>query len=238
MRDTRERILDAAERLFGELGYEATSLRTVTAQAGANIAAVNYHFKSKEGLLRAALARRFRPINDQRLTLLDAYEKERGTAAPRVEDLVRILLAPLLVMGSDSGPQAAGLKMFFGRMYAEPTRNIHRVFFQEMKDVVGRFAAAFQRAMPSLPPVEIYWKIHFSIGATAHTLVGATLLETMSGGLCDPHDYQAAVERLIAFVVGGLKAPPLAHVGKGGSRISEPSHVSQGKQNRIRSLPR
>lgn len=238
MTDTRERILDAAERLFGELGYEATSLRTVTAQAGANIAAVNYHFKSKEGLLHAVLARRIRPINDQRLALLDAYEQERGTAAPRVDDLVRILLAPLLAMGSDSGPQTAGLKMFFGRLYAEPSRNIHRVFFQEMKEVIGRFAAAFQRAMPSLSPVEVYWKIHFMIGATAHTLAGETLLETMSGGLCDPHDYQSTVERLIAFVIGGLKAPLPAHSAGSGGRASESGHAPQGKQNRIRSLPR
>lgn len=238
MADTKERILDAGERLFGELGYDATSLRAITAEADANIAAVNYHFKSKEELLRAVLTRRIRPVNERRLAMLNAYDEARASAPPRVEELVRILLAPLMAMGADRGPEAAGLKMLFGRMYSEPSRNIHRMFFQEMKEVVRRFAAAFQRAMPSIPPVEIYWRIHFVIGATAHTLAGATLLETMSSGLCDPHDFQGAVERLIAFVVGGLKAPLPAHIGKGGSRVSEPNHASQGKQNRIRSSAR
>ena len=237
MADTRERILNAAERLFGELGYDAASLRTITAEAGANIAAVNYHFKSKQELLRAVLARRIRPLNDQRLAQLDAYDRDRA-GAPRVEELVRILLAPLMVMGAGSGAEAAGLKMLFGRMYSEPSRNIHRVFFQEMKEVVRRFAAAFQRAMPCLSPVEIHWRIHFVIGATAHTLAGANLLETMSGGLCDPHDLQGAMERLIAFTVGGLKAPPPAHVGKGGGRVGQPDHARPGKQNRIRSSSR
>lgn len=238
MVDTKERILDAAERLFGEFGYDATSLRVITAEAGVNIAAVNYHFKSKEELLRAVLTRRIRPINEQRLAMLNAYEATRGGALPRVEDVARILLAPLLAMGTDSGPEASGLKMLFGRMYSEPSRNIHRMFFQEMKEVVRRFAAVFQRALPSMPPVDVYWRIHFVIGAAAHTLAGATLLETMSSGLCDPRDSQGAIERLLVFVVGGLKAPLPAHSGKGGSRASEPDHGSQGKQNRIRNSPR
>jgi AcrR family transcriptional regulator len=237
MADTKERILDAAERLFGEMGYDGTSLRAITAAAKVNIAAVNYHFKSKEELLRAVLTRRIRPVNDQRLAMLDAYERTRGGAAPLIEDLVRILILPLMAMASDSGPEAVGFRMLFGRMYSEPSRNIHRIFFQEMREIVRRFAAAFQRALPSIPAVEIYWKLHFAIGATAHTLAGPVLLEIISGGVCDPHD-QGAVDRLIAFVVGGIKAAPPAHAGKGAGRAAEPVQISQKKQNRMRSSPR
>ncbi len=236
MADTKERILDTAERLFGELGYDGTSLRAITAGADVNIAAVNYHFKSKEELLRAVLTRRIRPVNEQRFAMLNAYEEARRSAPPLVEDLVRILIVPLVSMASDSG--AVGFRMLFGRMYSEPSRNIHPIFFQEMKEVVRRFAAAFQRAMPSIPAAEIYWKLHFAIGATAHTLAGPMMLETMSGGICNAHDLQGAVDRLTAFIVGGIKAPLPAHAGKGAGRIAESDHVSQKKQNRIRSSPR
>ncbi len=211
MADTKERILDTAERLFGELGYDGTSLRTITAAAEVNIAAVNYHFKSKEELLRAVLTRRIRPVNDERLSMLDAYEETRGAAPPLVEDLVRILIVPLMTKTSGSGPEAAGFRMLFGRMYSEPAKNIHRIFFQEMKEIVRRFAAAFQRALPALPAEEIYWRMHFAIGAMAHTLAGTTLLETISGGLCNPYDSQGAIQRLIPFIVGGFEAALPAH---------------------------
>jgi AcrR family transcriptional regulator len=236
MPDTKDRILDAAERLFGEFGYDATSLRAITAEAGVNIAAVNYHFKSKEGLLRAVLTRRIRPINEQRFAMLSAYEEARGSGPPRVEDLVRILLTPMMAVGA--GPEAVGLRMLIGRMYSEPSRNIHHMFFQEMKEVVWRFAAAFQRALSSMPVAEVYWRIHFLIGAAAHTLAGTALLETFSGGLCDPNDSAGAIDRLVAFVVGGLKAPLPANLSKGGSRASAPEHAAHGKTNRIRNSPR
>jgi AcrR family transcriptional regulator len=235
---TKERILDTAEQLFGEFGYDGTSLRTITAAADVNVAAVNYHFKSKEELLRAVLTRRVRPVNDQRLAMLNAYEDTLGSAPPLVEDLVRILIAPLMVMASDSGPAAAGFRMLFGRIYSEPSRSIHRIFFQEMREIVRRFATAFQRAMPSIPAVEIYWRLHFAIGATVHTLAEPMLLEAMSGGLCSPSDSKGAVERLIAFAVGGIKAPMPAHACKGSSRAAEADHAPKNKRNRTRSSAR
>src|ERR1700682_6647964 len=75
---TKARILDAAEALFMEHGFEATSLRTITAAAGANLAAVNYHFGTKEELFEAVLARRLDPMNQERIDLLDKVEREAG----------------------------------------------------------------------------------------------------------------------------------------------------------------
>ena len=76
--NTKTRLLDTAERLFAHHGIEATSLRTITAEAGVNLAAVNYHFQSKEALMHAVIARRLDPINQRRLAMLDAYEAEAG----------------------------------------------------------------------------------------------------------------------------------------------------------------
>ena len=72
--ETKNRILDAAERLFADFGYKATSLRDITSEAGVNLASVNYHFGSKEALLAALLERNFAPVNRRRIELLDALE--------------------------------------------------------------------------------------------------------------------------------------------------------------------
>src|ERR1700732_4679792 len=95
---TKDRILDAAERLFGENGVEATSLRAITAEAGVNLAAVNYHFQSKEALVQAVIGRRMGPWNAQRLALLDAYEAEAGEAAVPLEKIIDAFLRPVIAM--------------------------------------------------------------------------------------------------------------------------------------------
>ena len=77
--NTKDRILDTAERLFARDGFEATSLRSITAEAGVNLAAINYHFQSKEALVQAVIGRRMGPMNDRRLALLDAYEAQAAT---------------------------------------------------------------------------------------------------------------------------------------------------------------
>jgi AcrR family transcriptional regulator len=223
MGDTKQRILDAAERLFGELGYDGTSLRDITSAAEVNLAAVNYHFQSKEALLRAVLTRRLGPVNRERLELLDRYEAECAGNPPEVPALVNILLRPLMALGG-SGPESVGFRTLFGRMYAEPSRNIHKIFFEEMRDIVIRFFNAFQRALPWLPPVELYWRMHFMIGSFAHTLAGGVLLQAMSDGICDPNDLQSITGRLTAFAVGGLTAP-LAEITKRTTKTAKNAKV-------------
>ena len=86
--DTRKAILDAAERLFADLGFDGASLRKITAKAGVNLAAAHYHFGSKEGLLRAALARRIGPLNEERLKLLDEAESDTGKKVLSIESVL------------------------------------------------------------------------------------------------------------------------------------------------------
>src|ERR1700689_3627548 len=95
---TKDRILNAAERLFARDGFEATSLRAITAEAGVNLAAVNYHFQSKEALVQAVIGRRMGPVTARRLALLDAYEAEAGDAAVPLEKLLDAFLRPVVEM--------------------------------------------------------------------------------------------------------------------------------------------
>src|SRR5271166_4719878 len=94
--NTKDRILNAAERLFARDGFEATSLRAITTEAAVNLAAVNHHFKSKEALVQAVIARRMGPISAQRLALLDAYEAEADGAPVALEKILDAFLRPII----------------------------------------------------------------------------------------------------------------------------------------------
>lgn len=230
---TKERILDTAERLFAERGFDGTSLRAITSAAGVNLAAVNYHFRSKNDLMHKVFARRLAPINARRLAVLDACEKEAGTGAVPLIKVVRAFVEPLLRPEGIAPPGRLSLQALLGRMYAEPGRNVRRIFLGEMEEVVRRFRDAFRHALPGVPPVEIFWRLHFTIGAMAHTLAASWIIEMFSGGLCDPCDVDATVERLVVFAVAGLESPvPLKAAGKRGrsSRPPGPRRAAAGRE--------
>ena len=232
-KSTRERVLDAAERLFAERGFDGTSLRAITSEAGVNLAAVNYHFKSKNDLIHEVFSRRLAPINTQRLAMLDACEVKAGSGVVPLEKVVRAFVEPLL---RPEGVLATGrvtLQTLLGRMYADPGRNVRRIFLGEMEEAVRRFRAAFQRALPEVPPADLFWRLHFTIGAMAHTLAASWIIEMLSGGLCDPSDADGTIERLVTFAVSGLKSPlPPRACGKRArsSRPSSPRRALAGRE--------
>ncbi len=200
-RGTKDRILDAAEALFAERGFGETSLRDITSAAGVNLAAVNYHFQSKDALIQAVFARRLGPLNEARLKLLDQVEAAAGKGRLPLEQVLRAFLEPLLRF------EHAGFKRLFGRMYADPGDLFEKIFRRQFAEAKVRFMAAFRRALPDLDQVEFLWRFHFMIGAMAHTLSGLHHLEVISDGRCDPSDRDAMLARLIAFIAAGFRAP-------------------------------
>jgi AcrR family transcriptional regulator len=204
---TKERILDAAEQLFAEHGFDATSLRMITTAAQVNLAAVNYHFRSKEALVQAVFARRLGPINRKRLEMLNEVEARTGGAALPLEAVLEAFFAPAVRCASELPGRGIHLRRLMGRMYSEPGERVQAVMREQFEELAVRFPAALKRALPDLPPVELYWRLHFSIGSMAHTLAGAHYLPFYSGGLCDPTDIEGTVERLVAFLAAGLRAP-------------------------------
>lgn len=212
---TKSRILDAAEQLFAQRGFDAASLRAITGKAGVNLSAVNYHFQSKEALIRAVLARRLQPITRQRLALLDCHEAKRDDGLVPIEDIVRSLVAPLLDL-RDSLPGGSQIVSLLGRLYSEP--RLWKIFFEELGETVPRFTAALRRALPHLPTTELFWRIHFAIGSMNHTLAGIHILEMLSEGACDTSDAEEIGKRLTAFMTAGLSQPhPTQRPAGGGS---------------------
>ncbi len=163
--DTKTRILDTAEVLFAERGYSATSLRDITAEAGVNLAAVNYHFGSKEALLAAVFERRVVPVNDERLRLLDLVEAEAGKGPLDAEPVVRACLVPAFQTGAESGLPEPKFMQLVGRMHSETNEQFRKAFFSLFAEVAQRFTAALARALPEVAPEEVTWRLHFLIGS-------------------------------------------------------------------------
>lgn len=200
MTDTKSRLLDAAERLFAEHGPEV-SLRSITGAAEVNLAAVNYHFQSKDALLDAMIARRLGPMNERRLELLDALEAEVPAGPLPLERVLEAFLVPV-----DQTPEfGEHLRPLLGRLFTLPQPAQLRMFERHLRPVQLRFIAAFQRALPDVPPVEILWRLFFSIGAMLHVMGLANVLPMISGGVIDISDRRAITQRIVAFTAAGFR---------------------------------
>ena len=206
-RDTKDRILDVAEALFAERGFEATSLRAITAGAEVNLAAVNYHFGSKQELIRAVLERRVRPMNEERLRLLDACEAEADDGKPALESILGAFLKPPFEMCRHQNGGGAVIVRLFGRTYTEPSDELWKLFIEQFREVLERFVSALSRALPELPRRELFWRMHFMVATMIQTLADTRRLEVISNGECDPADLNATFERLVPFLAAGLRAP-------------------------------
>jgi len=207
--DTKTRILDAAEALFTEHGFEATSLRQLTSAAGVNLAAVNYHFGSKEELFQAVLTRRLDPMNQERLELLTALERESGGKPPSCEKVIFTMLIPALRLARDEKRGGKNFLRVLGRAYADPAPFVRHFLHAQYAEMIGRYKEAFLRALPHLSKQELTWRLHFVMGALSYTLAGTDshkLFQQMGG----TEDDELLLQRLAPFLVAGLKAPPMA----------------------------
>jgi len=213
---TKDRILDAAETLFARDGYVATSLRAITVEAEANVAAIHYHFGSKQSLLEALFKRRVAAINDERIGRLDAAEKG-GAGTPSLDEVLRIFLEPALRrLGSDDTGWTRFTRVM-GRVLGETGDHVHAIQ-QVFSEVRMRFVPALKRALPHLSPEDIAWRMHFLIGTMSFLLADPARLSIMTNGRCDASDSEQALAQMLAFVHGGFASPaakPLSHAKDG-----------------------
>ncbi len=216
--ETRTRILDVAEELFAESGFHGTSLRAVTTRASANLAAVNYHFGSKEGLLRAVLQRHIGPVNQARLARLDELEREAGSRPIELEALVRVFVEAPLRHFLGLGRHGRVVMRFLGRSQTEPHELVQAIVAEHFTEVARRFHSALCRTLPDLPPAELAWRLRALIGVFSFFLCSA---DPDSGAAAcppglpmpEPRDIDATLHRIVAFAVPGLEAPLSGIVG-------------------------
>ena len=194
---TQERILDAAEELFIELGFAATSLRAIASRAGVNLAAAHYHFGSKEGLFGATVHRRIADANELRLRGLD--ELEARSTPPSVEEIVTIFFGPLR-----DEKLRAKVPRLIARIYGEPESISKPLLEQEFGPLSHRFVAALARALPGVDLDEVGWRFHFMIGSMIQ-LLNFDRPPTMPP---DARTGQDGISELIKFAVAGLSQVP------------------------------
>ncbi|HXR56428.1 MAG TPA: TetR family transcriptional regulator [Casimicrobiaceae bacterium] len=205
---TKARILDAAESLFMAHGFEATSLRAITASATVNLAAVHYHFGSKEELFQSVLARRLDPMNRARLELLTRLESQAAPSPLPCERVLTAFLFPALALARDPARGGKDFLRLLGRAYADPAPFIRHFLSGQYGITIARFKAAFARALPHLPPRELSWRLHFIMGALSYTLAGTDALKLIAE--LNPHDTandEVLLRRLAPFLLAGLTAP-------------------------------
>jgi AcrR family transcriptional regulator len=194
--DTKSRILDSAEKLFGMNGFDATSLRDITTAADVNLAAINYHFQSKDSLIDAIVARRIQPVNKKRFELLEAAGPH-----PTVEQILTAFMAPVMQVKVDA------VVPLIGRILSNPELFVERVFHKHLAPVSQRFIEALSKALPDLPPSELLWRLHFSVGVLTHTMLWGRIFPKITNGVCDISDREALVERAVRFVAAGFRTP-------------------------------
>src|SRR3982751_4012359 len=205
---TQARILDAAETLFMEHGFEATSLRLITAAAGVNLAAVNYHFGSKEELFQAVLTRRLDPMNQARVSLLDRYERAAAPAVLGCDAILAALFIPALDLARDPARGGSNFLRLLGRAYADPAPFIRQFLSVQYAPMIARFKDAFARALPHLPRKELSWRLHFIMGALSYTLAGTDALKIIAElNPVETDNDEILLRRLAPFLLAGLTAP-------------------------------
>src|SRR5690349_12958052 len=205
---TKDRILDAAEARFMEHGFEATSMRALTAAAGVNLAAVNYHFGTKEVLFQAVLVRRLDPMNQQRVELLTRLEQMARPQPLACDRIMLALFIPALKLARDPARGGKDFLRLLGRAYADPAPFIRQFLSSQYAQMITRFKAAFARALPELPRKELSWRLHFIMGALSYTLAGTDALKLIAE--LNPEQAtsdEILLRRLAPFLLAGLTAP-------------------------------
>ena len=202
---TRERILDAAERLFAERGVAGVSLRAIIAEAGVNLASVHYHFGSKDALVNAVVGRYAGPINEQRLARLEELERRyRGRPAP-LRRLVAAFVDPVFERAADPDHGRAFTRLM-GRLLAEPEYFFSRIAPEQFQAVRDRFLAAFRRALPQLSAAELFWRLMLMVGTLAGALRMGEFGPELSDGRVPPAMPDQMRLRLLDFLTAGLRA--------------------------------
>ncbi len=202
---TKDRILAAAETLFADTGFSGTSLRQLTRHANVNLAAVNYHFGSKDNLIREVFRSRLDALYQRRAAALDELEARQGEQ-PTLEDVLRAFILPAMAISAGADDPSAPFVKVLARAFVEYREELRAFLSERYGDLNSRFFHAIARCLDALPPEEIFARIDFMIGALTYAMADFGVSKR------PPEQSQEAylterAERLVAFAAAGLRAP-------------------------------
>lgn len=205
--DTVDRILDAAEELFAERGFSETSLRMITSKANVNLAAVNYHFGSKNALIQAVFARFLTPFSATLEKAFDDLERRCSGRPPSLHQTLWALTESAVRMPHRNENGISIFMRLLGLAYTQSQGHLRKFLEEEYSEPFGRFMGLLKEATPQLSAVDRYWRIQFMLGATAFTMSSSDALrEILENKLGVDTTVQEIAARLVPFLAAGLQA--------------------------------
>ena len=202
---TRERIIDTALELFARKGLDGASMREITETAGVNLAAVNYHFGSKDGLMSEVFKRHLSTVNQARIAMLDAVEASTPYGPPVLESILEAFIRPLIVRALVAEKGNDSFLRLMGRCLSEPPEYSKKHILPHFEVLVQRFTAAVSKALPELTREEAFRRFGFVAGALHYALHTRTLDDVFVKPE-KPLEAEELVQELIAFAAAGLRA--------------------------------
>lgn len=215
----REQILDHAERMFADLGYDGVSMRKISLASETPVALISYHFGGKSGLYRAVFERSLPESLAVRQANLDLAQFERD-AEKRLELIIAGLVLPAAQMRGNA--RAAASARLFAREVSDPAADERGIIRELFDPMVRQMISALHDALPDRTAQEINWAFQFMLGALVFVMADIGRIARVSDGLCDPDDPQQFVGHFVATFKAALQHASPARGGittesKGGS---------------------
>lgn len=206
--NTQQKILDAAQRLFAETGFRETSLRQITAAAGVNLAAVNYHFGSKKELIQAVLQRYLQvlmPKLEQEFTRLLAAQQPNN-----LTEVLTVFVKPLLELNNVYPNGAHIFLQLLGRGYADVQGHLRWYINLHYGRTINKLVLLIQQVCPQLPLKELFWRLHFSLGSIVFTMASSdALTEIAETDFNESIDIESVIYKLLPYLAAGIAAPDI-----------------------------
>jgi AcrR family transcriptional regulator len=211
---TREHVLDAAEKLFAQNGPEAVSIRAIADAANVNLGAVNYHFVTKERLFEEVFRRRVVPLNDERIALLDAAERNVPPGmALSLEAVIEAFVAPSLKLAVESAGNARAMVVmqFLSHAFSSPNESAFLAKYYE--PLRSRFIGAFMKALPDLSVYDVLWRYNFLVGSLIYAMGGPSRMTRLPQGIQaktgkQPNNFEQSMRELVMYASAGFRSPP------------------------------
>ncbi|KAA3613074.1 MAG: TetR/AcrR family transcriptional regulator [Calditrichaeota bacterium] len=202
-KDTKTKILDAAEALFSRDGIAKTSLRTIIAKANVNIAAIHYHFGSKKEVISAVYLRRLQPINEKRLAKLQEMKEQAGEEKLDLEEIIKAFLLPILICESVSKNEREKMRKLFSHVQTEPDEVAH--IMDMFKDVFEQYTMAIAEVLPQLSKDDLTLRFMFMIGVMG-SIMNKNIFHNKLSKIDEKTPFEVFLNKAIKFVAAGFKA--------------------------------
>lgn len=202
---TRDRILDAAERLFAEKGFEGVSVRQIMSAAEADVSLAYYHFKSKRDLFDQVMLRRIDYLNEIRYAALDRVVQEAGDDGPSLEDVLKAGISPVLSLLETDHEEWRYYLQIIAQINSWP-RMGGELMTRYFDPLILDFMEKIRACLPDCDEADLFWSYHFLSGALTLTLAETGRIDNLSGGLCHSSDIAAIKDRMPVFLAAGFRA--------------------------------